>query len=448
MHPSSFENMRWCRDNYINEEQLKSAEKPLVVDIGGADYNGSYKQLFTADLFDYKTADIEGSLKVDIKMDDPNRIPLPDESIDILISGQMLEHAPYFWLIFSDMARVLKKTGVLFLIAPSSGPIHRYPVDCYRFHPDAFQALADANGLNVLTIHHDKRGPWKDLVGVFSKSHRAANKTVPPAFQEVGQPQSVFDDTEETRATSGGIHYIELLSELHNKLDPRGYLEVGVRAGRSLSAAKCPTIAIDPAPAPSFVPPSNVEFHNKTSDQFFREEDNHFADGPPIDLAFIDGMHLFEYALRDFMEIERRSQPGTVIVVDDVFPNHPRQATRNRTTQVWTGDIWKLYHLLEKARPDLVLIPIDTTPTGSLVVTALDAGNNVLWDRYNPLVRQFQELGDSNLPESILQRQAAIKEDVWRIVEGLAEASRQCRGRAISLKDYRTRCRELHSNCR
>ena len=30
-----------------------------------------------------------------------------------------------------------------------------------------------------------------------------------------------------------------------------------------------------------------------------------------------------------------------VVIFDDIFPNHPLQAERDRQTQVWTGDVWK-----------------------------------------------------------------------------------------------------------
>ena len=45
---------------------------------------------------------------VDIRLADPYRIPLPDASVDIVLSGQMLEHNEFFWLTFLEMSRVLK----------------------------------------------------------------------------------------------------------------------------------------------------------------------------------------------------------------------------------------------------------------------------------------------------------------------------------------------------
>ena len=44
------------------------------------------------------------------------------------------------------------------------------------------------------------------------------------------------------------LSYLELLSELHRVLEPRSYLEVGVRHGKSLELASCPAVGVDPVP--------------------------------------------------------------------------------------------------------------------------------------------------------------------------------------------------------
>ena len=40
-----------------------------------------------------------------------------------------------------------------------------------------------------------------------------------------------------------------------------------------------------------------------------------------------------------------------VILVDDIFPNHPVQARRDRSSRHWTGDVWKFVSVLKSARP-------------------------------------------------------------------------------------------------
>ncbi|NIM51321.1 MAG: hypothetical protein GTO22_19065, partial [Gemmatimonadales bacterium] len=63
-------------------------------------------------------------------------------------------------------------------------------------------------------------------------------------------------------------------------------------------------------------------------------------------------------------------------------------AERQRVTRFWTGDVWKLHDCLVRHRPDLLLLPLDTKPSGLLLVAGLDPANRTLSEQYNPLVRQ------------------------------------------------------------
>jgi glycosyltransferase involved in cell wall biosynthesis len=155
------------------------------------------------------------------------------------------------------------------------------------------------------------------------------------------------------------------------------------------------------------------------SDDYFAQT----ADGIAPDLCLIDGMHLFEYALRDFMNIERRAAPGAVVILDDIFPNHPAQAARERRTLAWTGDVWRLVEMLRLYRPDLFVLPVDVGPAGLLLVAGLDPANRVLWDNYNPIVSQGRQR--EGPPRSVLERQGAFHPQgvmVRRVIEAMKSA--------------------------
>jgi hypothetical protein len=206
----------------------------------------------------------------------------------------------------------------------------------------------------------------------------------------------------EEEATAGQLIYLRVLERLHRELAPTSYLEIGVRHGISLSLAQCPAVGVDPNPEVDRELPETTEVVRLTSDDFFRDR----AGNVKPDLTFIDGMHLSEYALRDFMNVERCSPPGAVVVFDDVFPNHPLQASRERASQVWTGDVWRVADILTRRRSDLFLLPIDTAPTGLLLVAGLDPENRVLWDDYDQFVREA--MGGSGPPPDVLSRRGAI----------------------------------------
>ena len=416
MHYSSLENMQKCYNLYFSSFFYHFNQNPKILDMGGANVNGSYQQIFSHPSFKYLTADIEPD-GVDIHLSDPYQIPLPDASIDIVLSGQMLEHCEFFWLTFSEMVRILRPEGFLFLIAPSAGPIHRYPVDCYRFYPDAYAALARWAGCHLVKVWRDERGPWRDLVGVFCKTPLPPSAPRAKSAAEI-LGTSAWDPaaaaTDEEERTQGILDVYSWLDKTHRLFEPRSYLEIGVRRGRSLALAHCSAIGVDPLPDLEVPLPASSRLFRVTSDDFFDELADEGLESPP-DLTFIDGMHLFEFALRDFMQVEKRAHATALILVDDIFPNHPHQAARQRRTRVWTGDVWKLYLCLRDYRPDLLLIPIDTEPTGMLIIAGLDPRNRVLWDEYNPLMRHYREEVPEAPPDWILDREQAMAPDDPRV---------------------------------
>ena len=405
MHASSLENMYRCRARYLPPDVLLARGEMTVLDIGGADVNGGYREVFADPQFHYKTVDLAEGNGVDIVLEDPYRFPLKDHSIDIILSGQMLEHCEFFWLSFAEMMRVLKPDGFLFLVAPSAGPIHSYPVDCYRFYPDAYRALAKYAGCQLLEVWLDERGPWRDLVGVFCWQQMAEPVARTPPIRATA-PVDVPPGSPEEEAVQGSTPYLQVLEQLHEVLKPSLYLEIGVRHGRSLVLASGNAIGVDPAPqVAEGLLPATTRLIELASDDFFRDvAAAEMPDAP--DLVFIDGMHLFEYALRDFMHVERMAGPGTLVVIDDTHPSHPAQAERNRRTRVWTGDLWKLQRCLAELRPDLTLLPLDTAPTGLLLIAGLNPANRVLWDRYNPIVRQYS--AEQAPPREVLERTDAL----------------------------------------
>ncbi|PYF11829.1 methyltransferase family protein [Rhodobacter viridis] len=399
MHPASMENMKRCVDWYLPEGDLH------VIDLGASDVNGSYRQLMPARVR-YTGFDLAPGPGVDVVLDDPYSLPLPDASVDLVLSGQMIEHCAHFWRVFTAISRVLKPGGLAFINAPSAGPIHRYPVDCYRFYPDAYQALADWAGLRLVHCWRDERGPWCDLLGVFQKGGDLQPLTAPPKLaasilREVVHPEPAAE------ITKGARPYLEVLADLHELVKPGLYAEIGVRRGNSLRLARCEAVAVDPEPALSEALPDRVTLHDCASDDFFFFHGAEAYPRPP-DLAFIDGMHLLEFALRDFMNVERLMRRKGVIVIDDVLPNHPVQAERDRQSRVWCGDVWRIVPLLRKHRPDLKLTLFDTAPTGLLVITRLAPANKVLWNGYNRILRDLAA-EDATLPPEVLDRSEALE---------------------------------------
>ena len=91
-------------------------------------------------------------------------------------------------------------------------------------------------------------------------------------------------------------------------------------------------MGVDPQPLLGADDPLSRHVEVATSDAFFAgPRPRELFGGHPVDLAFIDGMHLFEFALRDFSNVEALAGPGTVIVLHDCLPPDAGTAARERT---------------------------------------------------------------------------------------------------------------------
>jgi len=155
------------RESYSSMEEFANKySKPgmSVLDVGGADVNGSYKPLFLE--CKYQSLDFENA---DIIVKDGEPWPIGPQSYDIVISGQTLEHDPMFWKTLTSMSAALKAGGYMCIIVPSRGVVHRYPVDCYRFLGDSMKAFAKWMGHELIEHKYFKKAKWGDVVGVFKK---------------------------------------------------------------------------------------------------------------------------------------------------------------------------------------------------------------------------------------------------------------------------------------
>jgi hypothetical protein len=132
-----------------------------------------------------------------------------------------------------------------------------------------------------------------------------------------------------------------------------------------------------------------------------------------VDLAYIDGMHLAEFALRDFINTERHCHPASVVVIDDMLPRSADQGSRGRIGTAanggaWAGDVYKIIELLRVRRPDLVVLEVDTKPTGSVVVLMPDREDTALATAYDEVVPELVTPDPQSIPDWVLSRSRAI----------------------------------------
>ena len=160
MHPSAY----IFASRALSAEDVKGRR---VVEAGAHDYNGSVRGVYEAmGPASYTGTDMEPGPGVDLVCP-AEKLPgtLGEDSADVVVSTEMLEHAQDWQGAVAGMVRVLAPGGLLLLTARGPGfPYHPHPEDHWRFTVDHVDGIAEACGLEVLRLEAD---PDPGSPGVF-----------------------------------------------------------------------------------------------------------------------------------------------------------------------------------------------------------------------------------------------------------------------------------------
>lgn len=164
MHESTYREMK-------KFSEILPHEALSIADVGSMDINGTYKPIFDKTPWKYTGLDIGAGRNVDRVLATPYKWSnVTDEEFDVVISGQALEHTEYPWLFAQELARIVKRGGLVCVIAPYQWEFHEFPIDCYRFFPDGMKAILTQAGLSIVTCYMAENSSdprWKgDTVGV------------------------------------------------------------------------------------------------------------------------------------------------------------------------------------------------------------------------------------------------------------------------------------------
>jgi hypothetical protein len=264
------------------------------------------------------------------------------------------------------------------------------------------------------------------MLGSLLRSMFRLSETTPQAKAAVNAAGSL--SAHELRLLSESLFsrapdYQAMLKRLHEHLKPATYLEIGIHTGSTLDLAAPATraIGVDPAPQLRHAPFSNQRVFAQTSDDFFAGTDVAAELGGQVEFAFIDGLHHFDFALRDFANVERLARRDTVVAIHDCWPLDAVTSARERSTVLWTGDVWRLIVLLRKYRPDLSVHTIGAPPSGLGLVLGLDPSSTLLMDRHDELVREFMALQYRDIEATKAQSLGLLPAD-WPAIKGLLDA--------------------------
>jgi hypothetical protein len=154
------------------------------------------------------------------------------------------------------------------------------------------------------------------------------------------------------------------------------YLEIGVFTGHIFFMIKSRfKIAVDPCfqfnplkkSGKLFLNPFNLfnKYFEKASDDFFGENAPDIFKNDLLEIALIDGMHEYIYALRDVENTLNYLTKNGIIVLHDCNPQKKEDAVSFEEWKArnfkgtWNGDVWRTILNLQSLRDDLNVFTLD-----------------------------------------------------------------------------------------
>ncbi len=150
----------------------------LLLDAGAGSFR--YKELLEAKGYQYESQEFEQAFDQELLgkytyVCDIESLSIATERFDIVICVQVLEHIPNPALAMSELARVLKPGGKLYLTTNFLFPIHGEPYDFFRFSKYGLNHLVEISGLKLETILN--RGGFFSFVAKLVHSFPAIPKS-------------------------------------------------------------------------------------------------------------------------------------------------------------------------------------------------------------------------------------------------------------------------------
>lgn len=124
-------------------------DNALILDVGAGLRRQVFPHLVCVELFDYPSTDVRST---------GSRLPFDDDCFDMVISNAVLEHVPNPFADASELVRVLKPGGELYVAVPLLQPEHGYPYHYFNMTRSGLRELFNEDkGLEIVS-HGIQRG--------------------------------------------------------------------------------------------------------------------------------------------------------------------------------------------------------------------------------------------------------------------------------------------------
>jgi len=154
--PSRFSRLYWhltcLRREYVAicQRHLSGRPSQTLIDYGCG--NMPYRPVFEPSVARYLGADLRENDLADIVVSPEGVLAMEDESCDVVLSSQVLEHVPSPELYLGEAQRVLRDGGLLLLSTHGVWRYHPDPTDFWRWTCDGLRKTVADSGLEVLEM--------------------------------------------------------------------------------------------------------------------------------------------------------------------------------------------------------------------------------------------------------------------------------------------------------
>lgn len=155
--------------SYVRQTRDKYGLKGKILDVGSFDVNGCMRPIFIDEMEgnEYTGLDMQKGPNVDI-VANSHKIPFENNTFDVALSADLLEHDDMPFMTCSEIYRVLKTRGYFILTACSiacgnvmeDGGRHGYPYDYWRFTKESFEVLLKPFSKVVAEEAHNHVYAW------------------------------------------------------------------------------------------------------------------------------------------------------------------------------------------------------------------------------------------------------------------------------------------------
>lgn len=152
MHPNS-----WM----IFEKHAKRLFKPgmRVLEIAPDKVPSIYQKIVNEPSIQWEFLDLVPGDKITYVATTEYSFPIPDNTFDMVVSGNVIEHVKKIWTWMHELTRITKPGGYVVTVNPVNWAYHANPVDCWRIFPEGARALHEECGLTTIVAEYEHLDP-------------------------------------------------------------------------------------------------------------------------------------------------------------------------------------------------------------------------------------------------------------------------------------------------